>query len=409
MLLEGLKVVELATWIAGPGCAMIMADWGAEVIKVESPVGDPTRAFLLDPEDITGSPIFAMENRGKRGVVLDTSSQAGREALVRLLGDADVFVTNVRPGALRRARLDYDSLKDALPRLIYATVSGYGLEGEGAHIPGFDMTAFWNRSGAAYATNPPGLEPLPCRPAFGDHVTAMATLGGVLAAVHERTRTGRGRLVEASLIRVGAYALAWDMAVRLRYGEAVTAQPREDRPSALAGYFRTADDRWFFIVVRSPACFPAILRVIGRPELAADPRFTLPIADLEVVRELRAIVEAGYGRMTLAEVGAGLTREDVAWAPLATLDEVVNDPLAHAAGCFTQTPDGRGGAFAAPATPIRFGGVEPAPPRPAPGLGQHTRQILAEAGYGPEAVEAMLAAGAAVQSEPGARASSPQL
>jgi len=397
MLLEGLKVVELSTWIAGPGCAMIMADWGAEVVKVESPAGDPTRAFLIDPEDLTGSPIFSMENRGKRGMVLNTSLESGREALVRLLQTADVFVTNVRPGALRRARLDYESLKDELPRLIYASVSGYGLEGEGAHIPGFDLTAFWNRSGAAFATNPPGLEPLPCRPAFGDHVTAMATLSGVLAAVHERTRTGRGRLVEASLIRVGAYALAWDLSVRLRYGEAVTAQPREDRPSALAGYFRTADDRWFFIVVRGPACFPAIMRVIERPEIADDPRFTLPIADLEVVRELRAIVEAAYGRMTLAEAGARLTAEDVAWAPLMTLDEVVNDPLAHAAGCFTETPDGRGGAFAAPATPLRFGGLDPAPVRPAPGLGEHTRQILAEAGYGPEAIEAMLAAGAAVQ------------
>src|SRR5580693_10308465 len=128
MLLQGLKVVELSTWIAAPGCAMIMADWGADVIKVESAIGDPTRGFLPDPEGITGSPIFSMENRGKRGVVLDTSKPAGREALVRLLRDADVFVTNVRPAALHRARLDYDSLKDEAPRLIYASVSGYGLE-----------------------------------------------------------------------------------------------------------------------------------------------------------------------------------------------------------------------------------------------------------------------------------------
>src|ERR1700688_731503 len=111
MLLEGLKVVELSTWIAGPGCAMIMADWGAEVIKVESPAGDPTRAFLIDPDDTTGSPIFSMENRGKRGMGLNTSLESGREALVRLLQAADVFVTNVRPGALSRARLDYESLK----------------------------------------------------------------------------------------------------------------------------------------------------------------------------------------------------------------------------------------------------------------------------------------------------------
>ncbi len=400
MLLEGLKVVELATWIAGPGCAMIMAEWGADVIKVESAVGDPTRTFLPDPEGLTPSPIFALENRGKRGIVLDTSSPTGRAALVRLLADADVFVTNVRPGALRRARLDYDSLKDELPRLIYASVSGYGLEGEGAHIPGFDLTAFWNRSGAAFATNPPGGEPLPCRPAFGDHVTAMATLAGVMTAVHERSRTGKGRLVESSLIRVGTYALGWDMSVRLRYGEAMTAQPRDERPSALAGYFHTADDRWFFIVVRGLSCFPAIARAIDRPELAEDPRFALPMTDLDVIRELRVIVEEAYGRMTLAEAGARLTAQDVAWAPLVNLDEVVDDHLAQAAGCFTETPDGRGGTFAAPASPIRFPGTPTPTRQPPPGLGQHTRQVLAEAGYGPEAIEAMLAAGAAVQQGP---------
>ncbi len=397
MLLEGLKVVELATWIAGPGCAMIMADWGADVIKVESAAGDPTRGFYPDTPETPGNPIFSMENRGKRGIVLNTASPTGREALVRLLADADVFVTNVRPGALKRARLDYESLKDELPRLIYASVSGYGLEGEGAHIPGFDMTAFWNRSGAAFATNPPNEEPLPCRPAFGDHVTAMATLAGVLAAVHERSRTGRGRLVEASLIRVGTYALSWDMAVRLRYGEAVTAQPREDRPSALGGYFRTADDRWLFIVVRGPACFAAIMQAIGRPEIAEDPRFAPPIADLDTVRTLRAIVDEAYGALTLAEIGERLTRHDVAWAPLMSLDEVVDDPLAHAAGCFTSTLDGRGGVFAAPATPIRFPELAPAEARRPPELGEHTRQVLAEAGYGPVAIEAMLAAGAAVQ------------
>lgn len=399
MLLEGLKVIELATWIAAPGCAMIMADWGADVIKVESAAGDATRAFLPDAPEITGSPIFSMENRGKRGIVLDISAPSGREALIRLLAEADVFITNVRPGALKRARLDYDSLRDALPRLIYASVSGYGLEGEGVHIPGFDMTAFWNRSGAAFATNPPDGEPLPCRPAFGDHVTAMATLSGVLAAVHERSRTGRGRLVEASLIRVGTYALSWDMAVRLRYGVATTAQPREDRPTALGGYFRTADDRWLFIVVRGPSCFAAIMHSIGRPEVVEDPRFALPIADLDVVRELRAIVDEAYGALTLAEIGERLTQRDVAWAPLMNLDEVVDDPLAQAAGCFTRTPDGQGGDFAAPATPIRFPGLVETPGRPAPKLGEHTRQVLAEAGYRPEAIEAMLAAGAAVQAE----------
>jgi len=397
MLLEDLKVVELATWIAGPGCAMLMADWGADVIKVESAVGDPIRGFYPDTAESPANPVHSMENRGKRGIVLDIAAPAGREALLRLLEGADVFVTNLRPGPLRRARLDPATLMAALPRLIYASVTGFGLEGAGADEPAFDMTAFWNRSGVSRAFNPPDREPLPCRPAFGDHVTALATLSGVLAALHERDATGRGRLVEASLIRAGVYALGWDTAVRLRYGEAVTAQPRDERPNPLGGYFRAGDGRWLFVQIRGERCFPALMAAIGRPELAAEPRFAPPVTDMDAVRELRAVMDEVYGRMTLAEAGAMLTGADIAWAPLASLDEVVADPQLQAAGCFTTALDGRGGAFPAPSTPIRFPGRPEPAPRAAPFLGEHTRQVLAEAGYGPEAIEAMLKAGAAVQ------------
>ncbi len=398
MLLSDLKVVELATWIAAPGCAMIMADWGADVIKVESAAGDPIRTYYPDTPETPGDPIFSMENRGKRGIVLDIGQPVGREAMLRLIETTDVFITNVRPGALRRARLDYETLGPLFPRLIYASVSGYGLRGEGIDEAAFDMTAFWNRSGAAFATNPPGREPLPCRPAFGDHTTAMATLAGVLAALHDRHRSGEGRLVEASLVRTGIYTLAWDTAVQARFGEAVTAQPREQRLAPLGGYFHTADDRWLFVLYRGPRDFPALMEIIGRPDLLADPRLTPPIMDLAIASELRAVMDEFYAGLTLAEAGARLTAADVAWAPLATLAEVAADPQVQAAGCFTTTLDGRGGSFGAPATPIRFGGVDPAPPYKAPGLGEHTRQVLAEAGYSPEAIAAMLAAGAAFES-----------
>jgi crotonobetainyl-CoA:carnitine CoA-transferase CaiB-like acyl-CoA transferase len=397
MLLAGLKVVELATWVAGPACGAIMADWGADVVKVESAAGDPTRLYAHDTAESPGSPIFSMENRGKRGIVLDTGSATGREAMVALLKGADIFVTNVRPGALRRARLDFEVLKDEFPHLIYASVSGYGLEGEGADIPAFDLTAFWNRSGVAAATNPPGAEPLPCRPGFGDHVTALAALSGILAALHERGRTGQGRLVEASLIRAGVYALGWDMSVHLRYGQADTAVPRNDRPNALAGYFQTADSRWIYVVPRGPSCFSALMRAIDQPEIAADPRFSPPINDLVAVRELRGVLERAFSCLTMAQAGERLTRADLIWAPMASLDEVAVDPLAQAAGCFVETPDGWGGSFAAPASPIRFPGMAPAPARAAPKLGEHTRVLLAMAGYAPDAIEAMLAAGTALQ------------
>ncbi|HEV7386528.1 MAG TPA: CoA transferase [Phenylobacterium sp.] len=395
MLLSDLKVVEWSTWVAGPGCAAVMADWGAKVVKIESAAGDATRAFWPDTAESPGNPIFSNENRGKRGVVLDIGKPDGRAALIAILKDADVFVTNVRPGALKRARLDYDSLKAELPRLVYANVTGYGLTGPEADVPAFDLTGFWTRSGVASATIPPDQEPFTCRPGFGDHVTALATLSGVLAAVHERDRTGAGRQVETSLIRAGCYALGWDYAIHLRYGQAVTAQPRHDRPGALAGFFRTRDDRWFCMAARGPRDFPAVMAAIGRADYIDDPRCVLPITDLDVVREIRGVLDARFAEMTLAEALALINSVDVICAPMATLDDVAADPTAHEAGCFVETPDGWGGSFKAPAAPVRFPATHTGPAGPAPKLGEHTREVLAEAGYDKAAVDALVASGAA--------------
>jgi crotonobetainyl-CoA:carnitine CoA-transferase CaiB-like acyl-CoA transferase len=365
------------------------------VIKVESAAGDTTRAFWPDTAQSPGNPIFSCENRGKRGVVLDVGKPEGRAALIAILRDADVFVTNVRPGALKRARLDYDSLKTELPRLIYANVTGYGLTGPEADVPAFDLTGFWTRSGVAHATIPPDQEPFTCRPGFGDHVTALATLSGVLAAVHERHRTGLGRQVETALIRAGCYALGWDYSIHLRYGQAVTAQPRDDRPGALGGFFRTRDARWFCMASRSPRDFPAVMSAIGRPDYIDDPRCALPITDLAVVREIRAALDAKFATLTLAEALALIQSADVICAPMATLDEVVADPMAHEAGCFVETPDGWGGSFRAPAAPVRFPTTPTGPAGPAPKLGEHTREVLGEAGYDQAAIATLIAAGAA--------------
>lgn len=395
MLLQGLKVVEWSTWVAGPGCAAIMADWGADVIKVESPAGDATRAFWPDTAESPGNPIFSNENRGKRGVVLNTSTPDGRTALITILRDADILVTNVRPGSLKRARLDYESLKDELPHLIYANVTGYGLTGPDADTAAFDLTGFWNRAGVAHAINPPDQEPVGSRPGLGDHMTALATLSGVLAALHERQRTGRGRQVETSLIRAGCYALGWDLSIRLRNGEHVTAQARHLRPGAIAGYFRTRDDRWIYLSQRAPTDFPEVMRAVGRPDLIEDPRCAAPIVDLDVVLEIRGVLDKVFGGLTLDEACAMMRQTDVIFGPMATLDDVVDDPQAQEAGCFVDTPDGWGGSFRAPAAPVRFPGTATGPAGPAPKLGEHTRQVLREAGYGDTAIEALIASGAA--------------
>lgn len=397
MLLEGLKVVELATWVAGPGCAMILGEWGAEVIKIESFAGDATRAYYPDTAESPVNPPFAMENRGKKGVVLDIGRPEGREALLAILAEADVFITNLRPGPLSRARLDYDTLHAVFPRLIFASISGFGLTGPEADRPAFDMTGFWTRSGVAYATIPPDREPFFCRPGFGDHVTAMATVSGVLAALHHRHATGEGRLVEASLIRAGVYALSWDLSVQLRFGEVVTAQPRDQRLAPTAGFFRTLDGRWFSTLPRGPACFEALMRLIGRPELAADPRFTPPVEDLEAARTLRAILDAAFAAMTLEEAGRRLTAHDIAWAPMASPAEVVADPQVLAAGAVREVHDGWGGRVRAPAGPVRFPGLPETTASAAPKLGEHTREVLLAAGLDAAAVERLIALGVAGQ------------
>ena len=376
MLLEGLRVIELATWIAAPGCAAVMADWGADVIKVETVGGDTVRGFYPDTAEAPGNPVFAMENRGKRSVVLDIASVDGRAAMLALLSSADVFITNLRPKALERLGLDYPSLKEHAPRLIYATVSGYGLDGPDVDLPAFDVTHFWARSGVAAAMIPPDQEPFPNRPGFGDHVTGLATLTGVLAALHERHTTGRGRLVEGSLLRAGTYALGWDLSVQLRYGEVVTAQPRNDRLHVFLVWFRTGDNRWLYIAPRGPGCFAAVMDMIGRAGALDDPRYALPFTDIAVTREVRGWVEAALGAMTFDEAVAALNARDLAWAPLTTPAEVANSVQAAATGCFEEIGDGWGGVMRSPAAPVRFPEGAPAVTRAPPRLGAHTEEVL---------------------------------
>lgn len=396
-MLEGLKVVEFATYVAAPGCAAVMSDWGADVIKIESAAGDPMRGFYPDTEESPGNPVFSMDNRGKRGIVLNTSTPEGREALIAILRDTDIFITNLRPGALKRARIDYESLKAELPTLIYCSVSGYGLEGDDIDIPAFDITAFWTRAGVAAATIPTDQRPFPCRPGFGDHVTATATLSAILAAVYERHKTGVGRLIEASLLRAGVYALGWDLSVQLRYGEVTTARPRAETLNPISGYFQTADGRWFCMLPRGPDNWPAIASAAGRPHLVDDPRFNDPIVRAQNAPALLDELDAGFGSLSFEEAAAGLTKGDIIWGPLQHAGDVVNDIQAHHAGCFATVSDGRGGSFKIPAAPVRFPGVDDGPKGPAPQHGQHTREVLAEAGYSAEAIEKLLASGAAAE------------
>jgi crotonobetainyl-CoA:carnitine CoA-transferase CaiB-like acyl-CoA transferase len=396
-MLKGLKVVEFATYIAAPGAGGIMADWGAEVIKVEPPAGDPIRGFFTTIGHVSDSnPVFELDNRGKKGVVLDTSKPEGRAALVRLVKDADIFLTNVRPAALKRARLDWESLKAENPKLIYASVTGYGLQGADADKPGFDVASFWSRSGMLGLTTPKGAEPFPIRTGMGDHVTSLATVSAILAAVIERGRTGVGRLVETSLLRTGVYAIGADMAIQLRFGRVASNRPRADAINPLANFFMTRDGRWLCLVPRQGSTdWPALAKALDREDLLEDERFKGAKARRTHGPAFVAELDAAFAALDYDTVAERLDAIDMVWSPVQRAAEVADDPQAEAAGCFVQTPDGDGGAFRAPASPARFPGADHDPRSPAPSLGQHTDAVLEGAGFSAAEIAALRESGAA--------------
>ena len=396
-MLEGLKVVEFATYIAAPGAGGIMTDWGAEVIKIESPAGDPIRGFFATIGHASDSnPVFELDNRGKKGVALDISKPEGREAMVRLVREADIFLTNVRPGALKRARLDYESLKTENPRLIYASVTGYGLEGPDTDKPGFDVASFWSRAGVAGLTIPKGVEPFPIRTGMGDHVTSLSTVSAILAAVIERGRTGVGRLVETSLLRTGVYAVGSDMAIQLRFGRVASNRVRTDSINPLANFFQTKDGRWLCLVPRQGSTdWPALAKALDRPDLLDDERFVGAKARRANGVAFVAELDAAFGALAFEEAAQRLDAIDFVWSPVQRASEVADDPQAEAAGCFVETPDGAGGVFRAPGAPARFPGADDGPKGPAPTLGQHTDEVLAGVGFSAAEIAALRASGAA--------------
>jgi crotonobetainyl-CoA:carnitine CoA-transferase CaiB-like acyl-CoA transferase len=396
-MLEGIRVVEMGLWVAGPAAAGVLADWGADVVKLEAPRGDPMRAFfrLSTGSKVDRNPPFDLDNRGKRSVALDLHVPAGRDAAYRLLAGADVFVTNMRPDALARLGFDAETLGARFPRLVYAGVTGYGSRGPERDRPGYDVGAFWARSGIAHTLTAPGGAPPHIRGGFGDHETAIATVAGILAALLERERSGRGRVVETSLLRTGMYCLGWDLAIQLELGRLKPPVARGDVETPLVNCYRAADGAWLWLIgVEGDRHFPALARAIDHPELAADPRFAGARERRHNRVELIALLDAAFAARPLAEWAARFDRESVWWAPVQSPAEVVRDAQAEAAGAFVDVPAPGGGTRRSIASPVAFGGEPPRPPGPVPALGEHTEAVLREAGLDDEEIDALGHAGA---------------
>lgn len=387
--MQGVRVVEMGVWVAGPAAGGILADWGADVVKIEPPgVGDPARLFSkMLGGDLPFNPPFEMDNRGKRSIVLDLAQEPARELALELIDGADVFLSNIRTAALARLGFDSDSLLARNPRLVYASVTGYGLQGPDADRAAYDIAAFWSRSGLAASLTAPGGQPPFQRGGMGDHGAGLSAAAAISAALFDRERTGRGRLVSTSLLRQGVYTLSFDYSIALRFGVGLGSGDRTKMPNVAVNCYRDREGDWFWLVgLEADRHWPPLARAVGHPEWLEDPMFSTLEARAQNATELIARLDAIFAEKTRDEWKEIFdTEEDLWWAPVQTVEQALADPQIQAAGGFVEVPDGEATTLL-PATPVDFDGRACEPRGMAPAAGEHTDEILSELGYGPEEV-----------------------
>lgn len=393
---SGLRVVELAQWVFVPVAGALLADWGADVIRVERLDGDPYRGLATQGIGTDGTGInlsVALANRGKRSVALDLRAEQGRAALHRLLETADVFLTNFRPGALRRLGLDAEAVTALYPRLVYARGHGFGVRGPDADMPGYDSSAFWARGGMGHVLTPPDRDqPISQRGAMGDRNGAMALAFGMAAALLRRERTGQGSVVDVSLLATAMWTLSSDVLAALQGGKPRCPSGRDASPNPLVGSFRSSDGRHIQLVfLQGDRYWADLCELLGRPDLASDPRFAGMAARRENRQACAAELDAEFGRRTFEECKALLSRMDAPWAPVQAVEELLDDPQVVANG-YIGTVSEDGLEYRLPAVPVQID-ERPPPLRRAPEHGEHTEAVLLELGYAWAEISALKDAG----------------
>ncbi|MBI2963267.1 MAG: CoA transferase [Deltaproteobacteria bacterium] len=384
--LSGIKVVEMGVFVAGPAAAAVLADWGADVVKIENPAGgDPIRALVslglaaIEPE--VNVPL-ELENRNKRGVAVDVTRPEGREVVLRLLRGADVFLSNLRAGALERAGLAYADVKAVNPRIIYATLSGYGTRGPDKDRAAFDYAAFWARSGAMASLGEPGGTPPTQRPAMGDHSVGLQLAGAVSAALFHRERTGEGQAIHLSLFQAGLWMMASDIEIALATGNGYVPTGRIV-PNPLWNHYQAKDGRWFHLVmIQADRFWARFCEAIGEPDLGKDERYDGVVRRGRHARELIERLDRIFATRTRDEWAAIFDRNEFIWAPVQTVLEASRDPQALALGFYETVPHRSGRDLPIVKSPVEFAATPAAIRRGAPELGEHTEEVLLEHGYG---------------------------
>jgi len=384
--LEGIRVVEIAHYVAVPAAGALLADLGADVIKVELPPrGEIYRRarpkYSGYTSDFPEGPGFHLDNRGKRSLVLDLTDPEARSALMRLIDGADIVTTNLLPGRRLKYGVDHESLLARKPSLIVAAVNGYGGHGEEADRPAFDYAAFWARSGMMDLLRDEGLPPSMLRPGVGDHAAASNLVIGILAALRMRDATGQGRYVEVSLLQTGLFILGCDAAMALVTREPIKRHDRKLAQNPLWNTYEVAGGRWLMLVMIDPTAYwPRLAAAVGRPELVEDPRFAEPFTRVQHAPELIAELEAEFAKFTLEEWRQRLDAAGLIWSPVQHLEEVLDDPQARAMGYFRSLELDAHGPFETLAPPFSIEGVPIGATRPCSAADADGEAVLREAG-----------------------------
>jgi crotonobetainyl-CoA:carnitine CoA-transferase CaiB-like acyl-CoA transferase len=381
--LSGLRVIDCATYIAAPAAATILSDYGADVIKIERPPhGDPYRYLSLVP----GTPksdlhyMWLLEGRNKRSVALNLGDEAGRQVMLKLVATADIFITNYQPQLVRKFGLTYEELSRLNDRLIYAWLTGYGECGSEVEKPGYDMTAYWARSGLMDYIHLAGGEPAFSPPGFGDHPTSVALFSAIMLGLYQREKTGRGMKVGTSLMANGAWSHSCLIQAALVGAEFPQRHSRREAVNPLVNHYRTSDGKRVLFCLLDPVKdWANLCRSLERPDLENDPNFCTPAARRHN-SEFVAILDDAIGRRTLAEWTRIFAENDVIWGPVPSAQDAPHDPQMRAHGVFAEFDHPTRGRLTTVTNPIRLDGIPQEPPRCAPEVGQHTAEVMRELG-----------------------------
>jgi formyl-CoA transferase len=394
-IFSGLKVVDLASFIAGPSAAVILSDFGADVIKVEPPNGDLWRHGHQIPPQPQADDAYPwhLANRNKRGMTLDLKSPNARPVLEKLVKWADVLIVNTPHPARKKLKLEYDDVAPWNARLIYADVTGFGAKGPDADLPGFDITSYWARSGLLSMTRDAGAPPTWPVAGSGDNATAVGLYSAIVTALYRRERTGQGGYVTTSLLAEGVWSASVSIQAALCEAKFFAPHDRKQPANAALNIYQTSDGVWFVLIVTSDK-LAAVAKAIGRADLLTDPRFSDHAKLMANMPQLSAILDEVFSAKPMAHWYEVFNGVHVTFGAVRGPQEVINDPQLRLNEIVVPL-EGAGGKLASTiSSPIQVQGVAKVPARRAPALGEHNEQVLQQLGFSASEIEGLRASGA---------------